>query len=46
MGPYEKMAFDKDKLDRESQMQATKMGIDMAEAKDRNSIARKQNDRT
>jgi hypothetical protein len=41
-----KMAFDKDKLDRESQMQATKMGIDMAEAKDRNSIARKQNDRT
>jgi hypothetical protein len=41
-----KMAFDKDKLDRESQMQATQMGIDMAEAKDRNSITRKQNDRT
>lgn len=32
-----KTAYDRDKLDRESEMQATQMGIDMAEAKDRNS---------
>jgi hypothetical protein len=32
-----RIAYDKDKLDRDSEMQATQMGIDMAEARDRNS---------
>jgi hypothetical protein len=31
-----KMSYDKDKLNRDSQMQATQMGIDIAEARDRN----------
>ena len=31
-----RMSYDKDKLDRESEMQATQMGIDIAEARERN----------
>jgi hypothetical protein len=34
-----KMSYDKDKLDRDSEMQATQMGIDIAAARERNAAA-------
>jgi len=38
-----KMAYDKDKLDRDSEMQATQMGIDMAAERERNAMNKEAN---